>query len=427
VNADGTVFTNGLVPIGNPQPGGITNYRGEPDPNLALERVYTYNYAPHTALQLPLERVTGSLFGRYQLSDSAEAYAQLLYADYSTRRRLSPVPANPALIPPTNPFPEPDLKLLLDSRPVPDAPFRFLRLLTELGPRLAVNDRQLLQGTVGLSGRLRDWDYDVYLQAGRNDRSEYQTGNARLSRIQDLTFAADGGVAICGGFVPFGGTPMSPACASYVATDASNDITVKQLIGEASLSGELFRLPAGPVHVAAGLFHKRDEFGLSRRPGAHRVCSPACRVSSRGDPTWWASQPARIAPARNRTPMSTWRRWLPLLSERPGVEALTLGLGYRRAEYEQAGGTDAYKAELVYRPVRALRFRGSYQRPCARRASRSSIFRRSRTSSASTRPIPAPCRARNATVRTAPRWKRCASRSGISPSSSRATRIRSRA
>jgi len=52
---------------------------------------------------------------------------------------------------------------------------------------------------------------------------------------------------------------------------------------------------------------------------------------------------------------------LPLLGERPGVEALTLGLGYRRAEYEQAGGTDAYKAELIYRPVRSLRFRGSYQ------------------------------------------------------------------
>ena len=126
VNADGTVFTNGLVPMGNPQPGGITNYRGEPDPNLSLERVYTSNYAPDTALQLPLERVTGSLFGRYQLSDSAEAYAQLLYADYSTRRRLSPVPANPALIPPTNPFLSSDLKLLLDSRPVPGCAVPFL-------------------------------------------------------------------------------------------------------------------------------------------------------------------------------------------------------------------------------------------------------------------------------------------------------------
>ena len=360
VNADGTVFTNGLVPMGNPQPGGITNYRGEPDPNLSLERVYTSNYAPDTALQLPLERVTGSLFGRYQLSDSAEAYAQVLYADYSTRRRLSPVPANPALIPPTNPFLSSDLKLLLDSRQVPNAPFRFLRLLTELGPRISDNDRQLLQGTVGVNGRLHDWNYDVYVQAGRNDRSEYQTGNARLSRIQDLTFAADGGVAICGGFVPFAGTPMSPACASYVATDASNDITVKQLIGEASLSGELFRLPAGPVHVAAGLFHKRDEFDYRADPVlTEMVPGVPGIVGARPDVVGFAAG-ANRAGSESNTDVYV-EAVLPLLGERPGVEALTLGLGYRRAEYEQAGGTDAYKAELIYRPVRSLRFRGSYQ------------------------------------------------------------------
>ncbi len=37
-------------------------------------------------------------------------------------------------------------------------------------------------------------------------------------------------------------------------------------------------------------------------------------------------------------------------------------LGYRHSEYASAGGVDAWKAELLYQPVTAVRLRGSYQR-----------------------------------------------------------------
>ena len=68
----------------------------------------------------------------------------------------------------------------------PNAPFRYIRRISEIGPRVSRNDRQLLQLTGGVTGRVfEDWNYDVYVQWGSNDRTEHQTGNASISRFQD--------------------------------------------------------------------------------------------------------------------------------------------------------------------------------------------------------------------------------------------------
>ena len=53
---------------------------------------------------------------------------------------------------------------------------------------------------------------------------------------------------------------------------------------------------------------------------------------------------------------------IPLLADLPGVESLESVLGYRHSDYASAGGVDAWKAELLYQPVTAVRLRGSYQR-----------------------------------------------------------------
>jgi outer membrane receptor protein involved in Fe transport len=52
---------------------------------------------------------------------------------------------------------------------------------------------------------------------------------------------------------------------------------------------------------------------------------------------------------------------VPLLAGLRGVESLEAVVGYRYSDYVSAGGADAYKAELLYRPVDALRLRSSYQ------------------------------------------------------------------
>jgi iron complex outermembrane recepter protein len=359
VNADGSLFTTG-----NGTPGSVVNYRGDRDAVLFNDRQYAvYNFAPDTALQMPLERASGFLRGSYAFDDALELHAQVLYADYSVERQLAPTAAGILLIPPTNPFIPPDLRALLASRPDhPTAPYRYFRRMSEVGPQAADNDRSVLQWTVGARGKLgADWAYDVYAQYGANDRSERQTNSVSLSRMQDLTFAADGGISICeGGFDPFRAVTLSSECARYIALAAENDVRVRQSITEAAVNGPAWALPGGALQLALGLLYKKDEFDY-RADAALSALLPGVPgvIGPRPDVSGFAAAPNRSGDAHNVD--AYVEALLPLLGGRHGVESLELGLGYRYSDHSRAGDVDSYKAELSYRPVARFQLRSSLQ------------------------------------------------------------------
>lgn len=53
---------------------------------------------------------------------------------------------------------------------------------------------------------------------------------------------------------------------------------------------------------------------------------------------------------------------LPIASDLPGVEDLSVDAGYRWSHYSTAGTTNTYKFELQYQPVHDVRIRGSFDR-----------------------------------------------------------------
>jgi iron complex outermembrane recepter protein len=349
-NADGTLFTRG-----NNTPNSVANFRGELDPLVSNDRLYAYNFAPPNALQLPLERT--SAFGRlsFDIADSLRLYADGLYGDYAVDQQLAPTSAIGMSLPRSNPYIPADLGLLLDSRPSPNANFLWFKRLSELGPRIARNEYSVYQGTLGLDGYLTDaWRIDAYAQLGENSQVRGQTGNALRSRINELTFAADGGLAACGGFDIFGLGSISPVCAEYIAAGGEDDVRVRQIIAEASVEGPLAELPAGELRAAFGVFHKRDRYTYRADPIASQVL-PDGRLDILG---FNARDDVR---GDERNTDVYVEALVPLLADRPGVASLEAGLGYRHAEYRPAGGPDAWKAELLYRPVDTVRLRGSYQ------------------------------------------------------------------
>ncbi len=357
VNEDRTVFTFG----DDVTPGSVVNYRGEVDPAMVNDRLVTYNTAPLTALQLPLERTSVYLRGQFTVSESAEAYAQALYADYSATRQLPPADSGILLMPMSNPYMPADLRRLAESRANPTVPFRFFARPTVLGPRTAQNDREMLQLTIGLRGRVfEDWRYDVYVQAGRNERTERQDGITLVSKYEELLFAADGGQSICGGLDVFGKNRITAECAAYVATSAENEAQVDQAIAEASISGSLLDLPAGALQVAAGVFHKRDEFEYVPDAVLAAVV-PAVPgvIGPRPDVSGFGAGAGRSGDEVN-TDLYVEAR-APLLRDTEKGRALDLGVGYRYAQYEQAGGADSYKAELNFRQNPVMMWRGSFQ------------------------------------------------------------------
>jgi outer membrane receptor protein involved in Fe transport len=350
VNADGTVFTQGTF-----DPGSVLNFRGERDPFSFNDSFYTFNGAAY-ALQLPLTRWSSFARATLELNERTELYAQGLYSDYTVSLRHGPAAMyDNVRMPPTNPFIPPDLQLLLDSRTIPTENVVLDKLMRELGPRVQSFEYNVHQATLGLRGKVfASWSYDLYLQTGANDQTETQFGNALTSKIEDLTFADDGGVSICGGFNPFGVGSISAECAAYIAVDVSNRASVDQTILEASLSGPLLRLPAGELRAAFGVFYKEDRYRYGADPVA-TVFLPDGREDILG-----ISATDDIAAEDDNTDVYV-EAAIPLLVDRPGIRSLEAVVGYRYAAYASAGAVDAYKAELLYRPVDALQIRSSYQ------------------------------------------------------------------
>ena len=267
---------------------------------------YTFNVSPY-ALQLPLERKSVFVRADFDLGESARISAQGLYADYSVSHQHAPTPMFGVFMPASNPFIPDDLRFLLDSRlDDPGADVEFAKRLSELGPRVSNNKYDVYQATVGVSGEILDgWQYDAYAQVGANDQTDHQTGNALTSRVEELTFAPDGGVALCGGFDPFGLDSISRECADYIAVDASNHASVDQAIVEASLSGPVLAMPTGDLRVVGGAVYKEDKYQYSASPGGQ---SSSCRTDGR---TCRASMLRPTSAATTTTWTSTSRRWCP--------------------------------------------------------------------------------------------------------------------
>lgn len=349
-NDDGTLFAQGDF-----TPGSVANYRGVQDPVLANDFAVLYNFAPANALQLPLERT--SAFGRlsYDLSNSVRVYADGLYGDYSVFQQLAPTPAFFVFMPRSNPYVPDDLALLLDSRPNPGADLEWFKRVSELGPRISDNEYSVYQGTIGVDGVLTDtWHFNAYVQYGENRQTRTQSGNALRSRIEELTFAPDGGLAACGGFDVFGAGAISPGCAAYIAIDARDTVRLDQWITEVSVEGALARLPAGELRTAFGLMHKRDGFSYAADPVAANI-----RPDGQVDIVGFSAR-AEVSGKDHNTDLYV-EAMLPLLADRLGNTLLEAGLGYRHSQYDLAGSADAYKLELIYRPLESLRFRSSFQ------------------------------------------------------------------
>jgi outer membrane receptor protein involved in Fe transport len=350
-NQDGTLFTPGGPPAWS-----VLNFRGTPDPLLYNDFIYVYNTAPTYALQMPLERVSGFLAANFDVSDSVEAYAQAILADYTVNTQFSPTPLQDVYMPATNPYVPADLAFLLASREDPDAPFRFGKRMTAIGPRVQENQYSTYQLTAGLRGRgPGDWNYDAYAQFGESDQTKRQSGNVLRSRVMELTFAADGGASACGGFDPFGLNSLSPGCAAYVAEDAKNHATVRETIVEASMNGPVTNLPAGELRAAVGLMYRDQSY-------RYRADENLRRVLGDGGPDVIGFEASDNIDGDKRNFDVYLEALVPIAGERTGLKSLDLGLGYRYSDYASSGGASTWKAELVYEPVDAVRLRGSYQR-----------------------------------------------------------------
>ncbi len=221
----------------------------------------------------------------------------------------------------------------------------------------------LVRGVAGLKGSFGDnWKWDAYVETGRShyvsqgQATDQPNYNAAIDSIRDangnivcrpgtaLNNAAPG----CVPFNIFGQGSPSQAAINYVLTYGINNLTLTELAGQASINGNLFTLPAGPVSVAAGVEYR-----------GNRVDSFVSTASGAGRLDTSSFQPIH---GEVHDEEFFGEVDVPILKDKPLVRSLDTSVAVRETNYSTSGAVTTWKVGATYAPIDDIKFRATKSR-----------------------------------------------------------------
>jgi outer membrane receptor protein involved in Fe transport len=351
-----------------------------------------YNFAPENYYQVPNERWTMGAFVNYEINSHATAYMELMYTRNNSEAQIAEsgdfgngqlVPCNdPLLTAAEQSFICSAANLTAQGNPTigyPGAPvggepaslLYILRRNVEGGPRIATFQTDAARQVIGLRGDFGDaWTYDVYAQHGSVDASNGNLNylsNANIINSLQVVPNPAGGAPVCisvlngsdAACVPWniwapGG--VTPAALKYLSVPLLVDATVTEFVVDGSITGDLGKYGVQLPSASSGL---QVNVGAEwRSEGANFLpdeLSQQGNAAGSGGPTPPIHGNFHVGEAFTELRM-------PLVSDKPGAEDLSIEGGYRYSNYTLGFTTNTYKLGLEWAPVKDLRVRGSYQR-----------------------------------------------------------------
>ena len=337
-----------------------------------------FNTNPTNYLLRPYERYSITGLADFRIHENVEAYTELYFSNNQNTWNLNAASFTPrtsgqrGLILPdyvNNPvLPQATRDFILANAHIFDQDgdgnallLNGGRRLNEAGSRYFNYDNTSYSATGGLRGELdlggSDWQWDAYYQYHRATESQNHTNvlsSLRLSLGVDVYVDPETGETRCTnafvGCVPvnvLGLDSVTPEMANFLTPNIGDQQFFDRNVFHASMNGDLFEMPAGPVSAAIGFEFRGQSYQF--RPGGLNQGGP------RGDqlpPTDVTNDVSEVfAEAR-----------FPLMTSSSGAELLSLELAARYSDYSSSGGNNTYKAALEFAPSDWLRFRGAYNR-----------------------------------------------------------------
>ena len=313
------------------------------------------------------------VFGRaiYDLTDTISVFVQGTHTESHVSQLLAPTPIPQGASVPRNPAMEPEeLRILLDSRPDPDAPWTLARTLYWFPNRGATSDTEMSELVFGLEGSLaNDWTWELYHQTGTTtlltrmdnfvweDRYRAIVAQPNYGRGATLTVAAANDPVTrtftCTSGLPVlepwtwgpngeihytNGFELTQDCVDAIVAPMQQRNDIEQRVTEANFQGKLADLRWGEL---------RGAFGLSNRVN-YSLFEP--------DPLFIATQKAE---GQTEVDEIYGEILLPLVAD------LELEFGARYSDFKTGDwGFDAksYKALFNWSATDSFRFRGGWQR-----------------------------------------------------------------
>lgn len=338
------------------------------DPTSSLYRYYAGEYkdgieeGADEFFRTPLTRHTFNIAGNYEINENHTLSFDTVYSLSEAFGQSTPVFWRSLNIRKDNAFVKDDLRQLMEENEVESITMR--RLANDFGPRKYNQERSTFRTSVGLDGFINDnWSYSTYFQHGRLQQDTSWFGEVITENFENALDAVmlngnivcanrnDEGevVGAISGCTPINvmGAPgqHSQDTIDYITTVATAQHGGTQTSFGATVTGDLFELPAGPVGSAFSFEWRRDsayeEPGTGIRKGLI-----------------FGNSGLAYSGSLNVKEYST-EIILPLVVDHEWAQELNLELAYRYMDYSSTGGDSAYKVGLTYQLNDDIRFRAT--------------------------------------------------------------------
>lgn len=301
---------------------------------------HAFNSNPFLNAVNPIKRVGMSAFGNVRLNDDVALFTELMFTNRKSEQLATPGaigafrPIRIAANHPTNPTGQ---DLVLERRRV-----------AEVGPRTFFQETNTFRIATGLKGAINDnWDWSASVNWGRNTGVDGMTNIINLDRVDATLNAATCGTsasaAPCGNYLGYGN--LTPAVLKYIHFNTRDTGGNDQKSFNASISGQVFTLPAGAVGFAGGFEHRREQ---GWRDPDSLIVSGAANTNAQ-DPIAGEYSAREVFAELS----------VPLLAKLPMVESLTLNGAARYSDYSLFGSKSTYKVGLDWQIIPSLKMRAN--------------------------------------------------------------------
>ena len=262
-----------------------------------------------------------AVFGRFawDITPSIQLFAEASYNNNISEASAAPTPAGFVLPVGHNSNPW--------TAPV-TINYRFL----DAGPRLNEVDTDTTRGLLGLRGNVRNWDWEVGALYSKSETVNTGRNYLAQSEVNQLVSR--------GVYNFLNPSANSPDLVESLKISPKRRGESEMKLFDAKASGEIFRLPAGPLQLAVGAEYREDELADTPDPETVRG-----NVVAQGGTA-----------ARGSRDLTSFYAELSI----PLHRTLEAQLALRYDDYSDFGNTTNPKVALRWQPTRQLLVRGSY-------------------------------------------------------------------
>ena len=340
-----------------------------------------FNFNPTNFFQRPTERFQGGFLVDYQVAENVELYLDATYFRNITDAQIAPSATFGEVqsINCDNPFLSAELQDIICTQRgftgSDEAQVQLNRRFVEAGGRNSRIELDNLRFVGGLRGDIGEsnFSYDIFGQYSTTNNSTTNTNDGDINLLQEALLVREGpnglectsGRAACLPLNLLGTAPVDPAALAAVLTPTIQTGEVTQTILGATIQGELedFSSPMadGGLSILVGTEYRKDK--LNSQPDSILIRGGSTGLGGPADPVAANSEVYELFAEAA----------LPLVTDRPFAENLSITGQYRYSDYDYENGlpgglqsdgftSDAYSIGASWTPVSDIRFRAQFQR-----------------------------------------------------------------